>query len=347
VPLLQVSLEEAATGSAALQFRGDLRVIDDECHANIQLIDNSDGHLLWGRIFRQTLGDDAAAGLLQQVAPRLEPQLIRAIDREAHDGASVDARTLLIKATGVLSLKGWSRRSFEESAALLRGALAQNANMALAHAQLALILALGARFGLLAGELAEADVLAHADQALQLDDLDSNIAGSVGCALADIGKLRRARPLLKRAIDLNPNNAQAWAAMGALHLLERDFDTAVQALEKGLSISPMDPRRAVWRGFLAVVRLFNGDVDRAISEAQRAIEEDHRNHMPHLALAAAHLSAGDPARARTSLGDAREIRPELSRRELDLFIGEALAEKLLALDVGHSPSHSPWAGRGT
>ena len=335
VPLLQVTAADAPAASAALQLRGDLQSFGGAYHANIQLIDNHDGHLLWGRQFRQPIDDEAVSGLLEQVLPRLEPQLVRAIGQGAENGdARGDARSLLIKATGVLTLKGWSRRSFEESARLLREAIAQDENLALAHAQLALILALGARFGILSDQIVAEEAARHVDRALELDDLDSTIAGATGCALADIGQTRRARPLLKKAIDLNPNNAQAWTAMGALHLVDGEYEEAVAHLEKGLSISPMDPRRSVWGGFLAVVHLLRKDIDAAIRTARVAAEDDERNYMPHLALAAALLLKGEARQAAEALRDARRVKPDLNQIEMVRLLGEKLATKVEALKTG-------------
>ena len=334
VPLLQVSICDGTPSNAAFQLRGEVRKAGNELHANIQLIDNIDGHLIWGRMFQHPAGDDVASGMLEKVLPRLEPQLVRAIGEKAGAGGSTaDARTLLIKATGILTLKGWSRRSFEESARMLREAIAKEEGLALAHAQLALILSLGARFGILVDEIAAEEAARHADRALELDDLDPIVTGATGCALSDIGQTRRARPLLKKAIELDPNNAQAWAAMGGLCLIEGAFDDAVRHLEKGLSVSPMDPRRSVWGGFLATVHVFRNDLEAAMRTALQAVEDDDRNHMPFLALAAAQFLKGEATAASATMRDVRRIRPDITDSEMARLLGEKMTSELRALEA--------------
>ena len=68
-----------------------------------------------------------------------------------------------------------------------------------------------------------------ADTALEMDDIDSTVLGFAGCALADLGQADRAMPILEKAIEQDPSNAQAWAALGAaerrhvLHLEDQDI----------------------------------------------------------------------------------------------------------------------------
>ena len=67
-------------------------------------------------------------------------------------------------------------------------------------------------------------------------------SGSAGCALADIGYPDRALPILRNAVEINPANAQAWAALGSACLLTRRVEEAVRHLTHGINISPLDSR---------------------------------------------------------------------------------------------------------
>ncbi len=96
---------------------------------------------------------------------------------------------------------------------------------------------------------------------------DSIVLGIAACALADVGHPDRAIPLLQRAIELNPNNAQAWVALGAAKLLTTDLEGAVKALERGIEISAMSAQIAIWWSFLAIAELMRGNVDIAHAHA--------------------------------------------------------------------------------
>ncbi len=97
------------------------------------------------------------------------------------------------------------------------------------------------------GHVTEPDeALTEADQALALDSGSSEVLGFAGCALSDLGHTTRGIELLEKAIEQDPSNAQAWVALGAALLTNRQPELAIAKLEHGLRISPRDNRLAVW-----------------------------------------------------------------------------------------------------
>ncbi|MGI9450633.1 MAG: winged helix-turn-helix domain-containing tetratricopeptide repeat protein, partial [Geminicoccaceae bacterium] len=254
VPLLSLAsrsssfaLKGKAVGAAEIRrdlgvdymLEGSLQILAKKVRANVQLIETEGGFHLWAQQFDCSEGPASLDDLLSSILPRLEAQLVRAMFNSlGSDNGELSARQLLLKATGLLSLKGWHSDTFEEAADLLRRAIDLEPNMALAHAHLALILGLGHRVGLLRKSRKTIEEAAtEAETALRLDNMDSVTVALAACSLADIGQAERAVPLLKRAIELNPNNGHAWAALGSSQFILGQLEEAIENLEHSITIS--------------------------------------------------------------------------------------------------------------
>ena len=179
------------------------------------------------------------------------------------------------------------------------------------------------------GHVTEPDeALAEADQALALDSDSSEVLGFAGCALSDIGHATRGIELLEKAIERNPSNAQAWVALGAAQLTNRQPERAIECLEHGLRISPRDNLLAVWGSIYAVALGFVGRLDDAIEQARIASRRDDKLHNPRVVLAALLVTENRLDEAASALAEARRIRPQLSPREVRGIVGGRFAKSL-------------------
>ncbi|MEM7045846.1 MAG: winged helix-turn-helix domain-containing protein, partial [Pseudomonadota bacterium] len=304
-------------------LEGSVQVVADKIRANVQLIETEGGFHLWAQQFDAAQGPTTLDDLLNQILPRLESQLVRAmLDSLGNDDGDLSARQLLLKASGLLSLKGWHKDTFEEAADLLRQAVGLEPDLALAHAHLALILGLGHRVGLLGkSNKVISEAADEAAAALRLDNMDSATVALAACALADIGQAERALPMLKRAIDLNPGNGHAFAALGSAEFILGQTDDAIENLKHGIAISPMDARLSVWKSVLALAHLLLGEIGAAKAAALDACQADHQAYIPHVVLAAVHLTAEDQDAARAAMGDCLRIKPDLSAYEIFSLVG--------------------------
>lgn len=205
-----------------------------------------------------------------------------------------------------------------------REAIALDPDLALAHAHKAMIIAFAQDWGLLHRDPARDEARADAEKALELAPTRSEVLGMAACAIAHLGDPARAVPLLERAIEENPNNAQAWAALGATRLLQMQFAAAVEALRRGLRTSPTDYRRSVWLTALAsgLVRL--NRLDEALDAAHGACRSDAKFYPARIVLAMVLTKLGKDPEAVEALAEARRIRPRLSRVEIQRFVGAAL-----------------------
>lgn len=320
---------------ADFMLEGSLQFLNQNIRTNIQLIDTATGFHLWAQQFEHANDDDVLFRLLDEVVAKLEPQLVRAIFNNLNDkDEELNSKQLMLQAMSVLAIRGWHKDSFDEAALMLHRVIELDPELALARAYLALILGLGFRVGLqdksreIASQAEE-----QAEIALKLDNMDSIVVGLAGCALADIGQPDRAIPLLEKAIELNPNNGHAWAALGSAQTLLGLHKVAASNLRKGINVSPADNRRSVWCAVLAMTYLLSGKTDEGIAAAKEGCRYDDRNYFPHLALAAAHLSQGDRQQAARALAECYRVKPDLSAAEIAGLTGQRLQAALCQLNA--------------
>jgi adenylate cyclase len=328
VPGFQVVAQPAvATPRARYVISGSVRQHEPACvRVAIQIIDGESAQYVW--TMQQDLAapratrdvDDFVAG----TAAKIEQQLTLVEAKESHKQTGHDAWGKVRQANSALFSAGWSEEAVDASVRLFREAIALDPQLALARAQKALIIALASQWGLLRGDDLREEARADAEKALEMEPTKSEVLGYAGCALADLGNTERALPLLERAIEENPNNAQAWAALGATQLLSRQYEPAVESLRRGLRISPTDYRRSVWLTALARALIRIGKLDEALAAAQDACRADAKFYPAQILLAVVLTKLGKEPEAVKALTEARRIRPQLAIGEIRLWAGPGL-----------------------
>ena len=308
---------------------GSLRPIGDSLRVTVQLIEAETGNHLWAERLDRVAADpiEVQDEITTAIVARLEPELTRAefelVRRRAP--ADMDAWGYYQQASGLLALKGWHDGTFPEATEFCRKAIALDPELAPARATLSLVLALGH----LHGHVSEPDeALKEAEQALALDSDSSEVLGIAGCAISDLGNRTRGIELLDKSIEKDPSNAQAWVALGAALLTNRQPELAVEKLEYGLRISPRDSRLAVWGTIYALALGFVGRLDDAIEQARIACRRDDGLHNSRVVLAALLASNDRLDEASAALAEARRVRPVLSFGEVRGIVGGRYAENL-------------------
>ena len=315
-------------------LESSVQLVEGRHAIHVGLSDARTGFRLWSGRF--TVSGSFGAALQEgviEITAKLEPQLYRAIallvgtKNNAQNG-----RALFLEASAMLALKGWHHDSFAKAADILRRSWSCEPEFALAPALLSLVLGFGDRVGLM-GDRAQTkrEALEAAERSLELDDMDSTVLGYAGCALADIGQPERAQPILRKAIEINPANAQAWAALGSVCLLLEQLDEGIAHLRHGIAISPLDSRLSIWGSLLTVGLLLSGDAAEALRQGQLACQRDDRNYMARVVLAGAYLVGAENRQARAALEDAYRIKPDLSRQQVQYLLGEELGDALLGI----------------
>jgi len=327
-------------------IEGSLRPVGKQLRVGAQLIDATTGVQLWADRF-----DGQAENALElqdqiarAIASRIEPELVRAevaLIRRRRD-ANPNAWSCFRQGAGVISLKGWSEETLTQATALLRQATTLDPDFALARAQLALFLSLGARLGLVAdGAAAVREARAEAERAVTIDHDASEVLGYAGCALAELGDVQRGSDILERAIENDPSNAQAWVALGSsLCFLEKSGDVGLEKLRHGMRLSPRDHRLGFWGTFYALALARKRRLTEAHEEIRAACRRDPQFYVARIVLAFTAAGLGGKEEAVAALREARRLRPRLSPEEIQLFVGRSGAALLAPLWREAAPKSS-------
>jgi TolB-like protein len=301
---------------------GSVWEVGENYRVSVQLLETASERFLWANrteVPAERLGE-FQDDVVREIVSRIEPELNRAELSALRQRRPVDlgAWELYRQGHALLGLKGWNEQSFRESADLLRQAIARDPELAFAHAYLALILAIGHLVGLVKEQGWRDEAVAAAETAIALDSQDPDVLGYAGCAFADMGDFQRGIGMMRRAVELDPSNAQAHAALGAA-LLRTGDEAGIEEMRYGMRISPRDNRLAVWGTLFARSLLSLGKVDEAVKEAERACRCDDKLILPRLVLAVAQNTANNSTGARAALDDARRIYPRLAVTDIAPF----------------------------
>ena len=130
------------------------------------------------------------------------------------------------------------------------------------------------------------------------------------------GDNEEARRLWKAAIEADPGHARAWAGLAAYHETAarrgwsaspaQSFTAAAEAARKALAL---DGGVVEAHALLGALALSDGDHDRALASAGRAVDLAPNDADAKAGLAAVLVLSGDPERAMTLLHEAMRLNP--------------------------------------
>ena len=312
---------------------GSLRAMGDRLRVTVQLINSHSGNHLWADYFDRDaeqiyhVHDELVAGIVGCIEPALAHAEVEALDHRA--SGDMDAWQYYWKAMSLIRRRGWHGENFSEAERLFRQAISVDKDFALAHARLALHLALGH----LAGLIPDAkEVYTEAETAINLDPNRSEVLGFAGCAIQDVGTIDRGIDILERAIELNPSNSQAWGALGAGYLMSKRYEEAVEKLEYGVRISPGDSFLQSFYGSLLAIALSRiGKLDEAIARARAACRIEGGTPNPRITLAALLSTANRESEASNVINETLRLYPSLSIEDARAMVGGRLGGALQSI----------------
>jgi class 3 adenylate cyclase/TolB-like protein len=295
---------------------GTVRRSPERIRVTVNLADTAGGRLLWSDKYEAEPKDifsvqdritQAITGALavQVTAQELAQATAKpASDLEAYD-LVLRGRELLFRIT---------RSGNAQARALFEHAIERDPNYAPAYVGLGLV---NLRSVLLGWTPYGADALARAEslaiKAVELDDFYPGAHALLGNVAVYQGNYERALRELKRAIELNGSDAEAYSGLMAVLLWSGDVPGAIEA---GNSLMQFQPSLSAVETFhLATAFILADRTSDALNLLRSAVDHNRTNPYIHAALAIAYAQSGQKAEAEQQAALIRERYPIFSREE--------------------------------
>ena len=301
-------------------LEGGVRKSADRVRITAQLIDASTGAHLWADRFDGSLEDifelqdQVTASVVGAIAPRLEQA---EVERAKHKPTeSLDAYDYFLR--GIASLHSWTKESNDEALRLFNKAIELDSDFASAYgmASWCYVRRKGSRWIIdRAQETAETARLARRAAELGWDDAVALAWGGFALAYV-VHDVEVGAALIDRALQLNPNLAEAWHFSGWVRIYLGEPEVAIEHLAHAMRLSPLDPLTFVAQMAIAFAHFFAGRYDDASSWAEKALAtsppglRERPVYHPALLIAAASNSlAGRLEEARNAIARLRQLNP--------------------------------------
>lgn len=222
-------------------LEGSVRKSGNRVRITAQLIKAEDGFHLWSETYDRELDDIFAVQdeLAAAIVSQLRGSLLGDDTPPATHRTDVAVYDRYLAARHLINQR--SKTTLEEAQAILEDVVAQDANFAVAHAALA--------------------------ETFLLLRQDTESYGDLSAAEAHA----RARPLVERALELDPGLGEAYAVLGLLEMDTTGPEEAIRALKKAIELNPSLPQAYNWL-YLATQRA--GRPGEALRHLEEAVAVD-------------------------------------------------------------------------
>src|SRR5438477_11681034 len=250
-------------------LEGSLRREGNRIRITAQLINARDGFHLWSDTYERELKDVFAVqdGITRSIVDALKIKL--AVAPPARPRQNTEAYDLYLQ--GLYLSNKSDEESFRKSLNLFQRALDKDPNLARAWTGIA------KDWGWLADAYvkpleAYPKVKEAASKALALDERDAEARSYLGDSIRILDRnFSRDEAELKRALEIDPNSADAHLLMSFLKSAEGQLEEAVQEIEEAERLDPLSPPVC----FVAVLWYRSADrIEDAINAAQRSVQLD-------------------------------------------------------------------------
>jgi adenylate cyclase len=295
-------------------LEGSVRKAGQRVRVNAQLIDGSNGGHLWADRYDRDLTDifaiqdEITQSIVEQLKIRLLPKEKKAITQAPT--VSVEAYNYYLKGRQLFHV--FTRSYLTLAKEMFAKAVEVDANYARAYAGMASAMA---RLWGMYNVATDADeLLAITDRALALDPNLPEAYAARGEALANSNRRPEAVAAYERALELDPNNYDANLAYARFCVTEGQFERAIELFTRALEIQPDDYQAPL---LLQTVYCSLGRVEESIKYAhlglKRAEEQlklHPENSRPAQLGAAALATLGDKDKALKWLERVKLIDPD-------------------------------------
>ena len=295
-------------------LEGSVQRDQNHVRVNAQLIDGETGAHLWADRFEESITD--LFKLQDQVVARLANtlgyELVKAEAQRGTHSTNPDAIDL--------TMRGWAAHwqpLTEESIASARDYFERAIKLDQQDAE-ALV---GLAYARLRARFYGWSTAAEDKPAAQMELLTKATAINPGYAFAYYVKsvvlwmakeYPEALAAAETEVALDPNSAYGYAAIGRVEGLLGRCEQSIAHIKQAFALSPRDPLRGNWYGYLGIAEFCRGRLDAAIEQFKRAVYSGYPTYITYALLAGAEAAKGNDAEAKLALAEARRLNPQLT-----------------------------------
>ena len=308
----------------------------DEIGVQADLVDTSDGSELWGSHYERKSADitQLQGDIARDISKRLRVQLSDEKQRRLGSAGTTNPEAYRLYLEGRQLWYGRTPEGLKKSIDRFEQAISADPNYALAYAGLGdtynVIPSYGAGItSMQAGALADAATR----KALELDDSLPEAHLARASYLTFARNWREADQEFRRAIDLDPNSANAhYFYAFSLLVPEKQFDRALEEFQVALSLDPLSP---IMNTNYATTLMDAHRYPEALAQFQKTLERDPTFKPAHHKLAHLYAATGDFTNAVEQL---KAFAPTPGS-----WSGDAKGFRDLALRAFNQPEQTAWA----
>jgi len=264
----------------------------DQVSVQAEMIDTKNVAQLWGDHFDRSVADmmNVQSDISKAIAENLRMQLTSDDHKVMVAGTTQNAEAYQLYLKGQYEYEKRSRDSYNQAGAYFEQAIAQDPSYALAYAGLAKTDGWQAFWGYLPASDAYPKAAAAAKKAIALDErsADAHTALAASSIYYEWNWMQTEQEL-RRALALDPNNAEARRAFGNYLVTLRRFDEAVAEMKRGEELDPLSP---IYPAVLGTTLISAGRYDEAATALKRALELEPDLLNAHIFLAQLYCNTG-------------------------------------------------------
>jgi adenylate cyclase len=325
-------------------LEGSVRRAGQRVRITGQLIEAETGNHLWAERFDRDMVDIFAIQdeITQSVVGAIEPEMLLIEGKRAFRKSvgNLDAFDCCMRAMWHFSQV--TPEDHEHAVALLRQAITLDPNLPQAHMALARTLNSRIWYGWSSDITKDAsETYAAAARSISLDDRDPY--NHYAFCWASLLRPMHAQALAEaqRSIDLNPNFALGFLALGLVRVYIGHFREALDALLRSLRLNPNDPQAGNFLSFVALAHYHQENYEEAVHYGELAVR-GRRSYIVLRALLASLGQLGRIEEAQPLLDEFISRQPRDPQRQfevttpyLDLRYREHLADGLRRAGVSN------------
>jgi adenylate cyclase len=292
---------------------GTVRHASGRARINAQLVDAESGSYIWtGRYDVDTermlvIQDDIARAVVAAIQPAVaDAEFRRALRKPAESLSAWEAYQ-----HGLWHIRKANREENDSAKAFFQRAISLEPMFAPPHTAMAIAcMNEGFVFGTCSLEQSERRAIGWARRAVDIDPNDADAHAILAWATGLLATHEEAQPGVDLALSINPNSSLANAAKGAILLYGGQRSQAREALSAAQRLDPFGPVSAVTLAQIACLKYFDGDYRQAAEIAQGAVSRYPDSPASYRYLAASLGQLGRLGKARKVLQRALDISPQ-------------------------------------